>query len=39
MKPGPEIGRILKEIYEKQLDGEIDSTDAGIEIARTMIKG
>ena len=32
--PGPEMGRILKKIYEAQLDGKFDNTDAGIEYAR-----
>jgi tRNA nucleotidyltransferase (CCA-adding enzyme) len=34
---GPRVGRILKQIYEKQLDGEIATTEEGIELARTLV--
>jgi tRNA nucleotidyltransferase (CCA-adding enzyme) len=34
MPPGPKMGELLKQVYEKQLDGEIASTDAAIEYAR-----
>jgi tRNA nucleotidyltransferase (CCA-adding enzyme) len=37
LSPGPRIGEILKQVYEKQLDGEITSVDAGIEEARRLI--
>jgi tRNA nucleotidyltransferase (CCA-adding enzyme) len=37
MKPGPEIGEILKAVYERQLDGEIRTTEEGIEFARSLI--
>jgi tRNA nucleotidyltransferase (CCA-adding enzyme) len=30
MQPGPEMGAVLKQIYEKQLDGEITTTEEGI---------
>jgi tRNA nucleotidyltransferase (CCA-adding enzyme) len=39
LKPGPDVGRILKEIYERQMDGEIETTEAGIDLARRMITG
>ena len=29
MTPGPEMGALLKQIYEKQLDGEIKTTEDG----------
>ncbi|MGE5814774.1 MAG: CCA tRNA nucleotidyltransferase [Acidobacteriota bacterium] len=37
MTPGPKVGQILKQIYEKQLDGEITTTEEGIDLARTLI--
>jgi tRNA nucleotidyltransferase (CCA-adding enzyme) len=37
MTPGPAVGEILKQIYEKQLDGDIVTTEAGIELARTLL--
>jgi len=37
LSPGPRIGEILKQVYEKQLDGEITSIDAGIEEAKRLI--
>ena len=37
LTPGPRIGEILKFVYEKQLDGEVTSVEAGIEEARRLI--
>ena len=37
MKPGPEMGALLKQIYEKQLDGEITTTEEGIALASQII--
>jgi len=37
LTPGPRIGEILKLVYEKQLDGEVTSVEAGIEEARRLI--
>ena len=37
MSPGPRVGQILKQIYEKQLDGEISTTEEGIDIAKDLI--
>jgi len=37
LTPGPRIGEILKLVYEKQLDGEVTSVEAGIEEARRVI--
>ena len=37
MSPGPAVGQILKQIYEKQLDGEITSVEQGIDLARGLV--
>ena len=37
--PGPEMGSLLKRIYEKQLDGEITTTEEGITLASAWIRG
>jgi tRNA nucleotidyltransferase (CCA-adding enzyme) len=37
LTPGPRIGEILKLVYEKQLDGEVTSVEAGIAEARRLI--
>jgi tRNA nucleotidyltransferase (CCA-adding enzyme) len=39
LAPGPKIGEVLNEIYERQLDGEIRTTKEGIELAKELIKG
>ncbi len=38
MQPGPQVGEILKLVYERQMDGEIRTTEEGIEIAKTLIR-
>jgi hypothetical protein len=38
MKPGPDMGALLKQIYEKQLDGEIKTTEDGIVLASQMLE-
>ncbi|RPI53777.1 MAG: HD domain-containing protein, partial [Acidobacteria bacterium] len=38
MTPGPEMGALLKRIYEKQLDGEIKTTEEGITLAAQTLK-
>jgi tRNA nucleotidyltransferase (CCA-adding enzyme) len=38
MKPGPEMGALLKQIYERQLDGEITSTEAAVKLAAELLK-
>ncbi len=38
MKPGPEMGALLKKIYEEQLDGKITTTEEGIALAAKMLK-
>ena len=35
--PGPAMGRLLAALYERQLDGEITTTDEGIAVARRLI--
>jgi tRNA nucleotidyltransferase (CCA-adding enzyme) len=37
MKPGPAMGALLKQMYEKQLDGEITTTEEGIALASRII--
>ena len=37
LSPGPRIGEILKQVYEKQLDGEIATVEEGIEEAKRLI--
>ncbi|HEX5216985.1 MAG TPA: hypothetical protein VFV98_16095 [Vicinamibacterales bacterium] len=39
MKPGPDVGAILKQIYERQLDGEIVTLDDGLALARQLVAG
>jgi tRNA nucleotidyltransferase (CCA-adding enzyme) len=36
--PGPEMGRLLKQIYERQLDGDITTLDQGLALAREMLQ-
>ena len=38
VKPGPEMGRLLKQIYERQLDGEITTVDEGIAAAKHLLQ-
>jgi tRNA nucleotidyltransferase (CCA-adding enzyme) len=35
--PGPEMGKLLKQIYERQLDGEITTVDEGLAVARELV--
>ncbi|MEQ1759786.1 MAG: HD domain-containing protein [Vicinamibacterales bacterium] len=37
LKPGPRVGEILKQIYERQLDGDVKTLDDGLAIARELI--
>ena len=37
LPPGPRIGRILRQVYERQLEGDVTTTSAAIEAARTLI--
>ena len=38
MKPGPDMGALLKQVYEKQLDGEIKTAEEGIAIASQILE-
>ncbi len=38
MQPGPQVGEILKLVYERQMDGEVRTTEEGIEIAKRLIR-
>ena len=35
--PGPAMGELLKQIYERQLDGEITTLDEGLAAARQLV--
>ena len=38
LAPGPKMGDVLNEIYERQLDGGIKTTEEGIELAKELIR-
>jgi tRNA nucleotidyltransferase (CCA-adding enzyme) len=35
--PGPQVGEVLKAVYERQLDGEVQTLDAALAAARRLI--
>jgi tRNA nucleotidyltransferase (CCA-adding enzyme) len=37
LKPGPRVGAVLRQIYEKQLDGSITNLEDGIALAREIL--
>ena len=37
MKPGPEIGRIAKEVYRLQLDGAVTDLEGALAAARKLL--
>jgi tRNA nucleotidyltransferase (CCA-adding enzyme) len=37
VKPGPEMGRLLKQVYERQLDGGVTSLEEGIAVAKELL--
>jgi tRNA nucleotidyltransferase (CCA-adding enzyme) len=37
MQPGPEMGELLKKVYERQLDGEITSTEDAVKLASELL--
>ncbi len=39
MKQGQELGRILKELFERQLDGEFDTLEGGLKVYRELYEG
>jgi tRNA nucleotidyltransferase (CCA-adding enzyme) len=38
LPPGPRVGEILKQIYERQLDSEIKTLDDGLALARELMR-
>jgi tRNA nucleotidyltransferase (CCA-adding enzyme) len=38
LTPGPRVGEVLRQIYEKQLDGTITTVDEGIALARGLVR-
>jgi len=38
MSPGPKVGEVLKQIYERQLDGEITTVEDGVEAAKAILQ-
>jgi tRNA nucleotidyltransferase (CCA-adding enzyme) len=39
IEPGPRMGALLRQIYERQLDGEIKTVDEGLALAKTLTLG
>jgi tRNA nucleotidyltransferase (CCA-adding enzyme) len=39
LEPGPRVGEILRQIYDRQLDGTIASVDEGIALAKQLVAG
>jgi tRNA nucleotidyltransferase (CCA-adding enzyme) len=37
LAPGPRVGQILAQIYERQLDGSITTVEEGVALARTLL--
>ena len=37
LSPGPRVGEVLKQVYEKQLDGEVTSVEEGIAEAKRIL--
>jgi tRNA nucleotidyltransferase (CCA-adding enzyme) len=37
LKPGPQVGRILADIYEQQLDSKVQTREAALELARRLV--
>jgi len=37
--PGPNMGKLLKRIYEKQLDGEVTTLEEGLDLAKSLRAG
>ena len=37
LSPGPRVGAVLRQIYEKQLDGSITSLEEGLALARQIL--
>ena len=39
VRPGPEMGVLLKQIYDRQLDGEITTLEEGLDLAAVLVRG
>ena len=37
LQPGPQVGEILRQVYERQLDGEITTVEEAIKAARRIL--
>jgi tRNA nucleotidyltransferase (CCA-adding enzyme) len=37
--PGPRMGAILRQVYERQMDGRVTSVDEGLDAARAILAG
>jgi len=37
LSPGPKVGEILKQVYERQLDGQVTSVEEGIDEAKRLL--
>jgi tRNA nucleotidyltransferase (CCA-adding enzyme) len=35
--PGPRVGEVLRQVYERQLDGEVTSVEDGVALARRLL--
>jgi len=38
LKPGPEIGAVLRQVYERQLDGQVTTVEEALTIARDILR-
>lgn len=38
VRPGPAVGEVLRQLYERQLDGSVDSFDAAMALAREIAR-
>jgi tRNA nucleotidyltransferase (CCA-adding enzyme) len=38
LKPGPQVGAVLKQVYEKQLDGSVTTLEEGIALAKDILR-
>ena len=39
MRPGPSLGKALRELHDRQLDGQFPDRDAALEAARALVSG
>jgi hypothetical protein len=38
VKPGPAVGEVLKQVYERQLDGSVADFDSAFALARDLAR-